>query len=319
MVSFRMTEGLLMQWRTVRQENVEKASRVVTKTSVTPSRRLGPVLVVGSAVLFSLSGVLTKSISAGSWTILMWRGLVGALGIGLYVRVANRERPLRDVFRVGGRGWLVGAVGAAGSVAFIVSFKHTYVANVSVIYAIAPFIAALLERLILAEPIRAKTLRTASVSLGGVVIIVAASIGSPNLLGDAAALAMTTLMALYMVLIRSFPNIDAVLTGAAGGLLLFATGWWFTDPLDVTPRDTLLLLAFGVVFGAATVLLIEGTRRLPAAEVGLLGTIETPVAIALAALLLNEVPPAASIAGSAVVLIAVLGHWYADERSTCAM
>ncbi len=276
-------------------------------------RSAGVLLVLGSAVLFSFSGVLTKAISAGSWTILVWRGIVGATGIGAYVWFVNRTRPARQVFRLGLRGWFIAAIGATGSVAFIVSFKNTWVANVSVIYATAPFIAAVLERIIRGEPMRARTMKTAAVSFAGVIVIVLGSLGSPNLLGDSAALVMVTMMAIYMVLIRTFPDVDAVLSGAAGGLLLFVVGWPIADPLDVTQRDALLLAAFGLVFAAATVLLIEGTRRLPAAEVGLLGSAETPIAIALAALLLQEVPPIASIAGSAIVLIAVLGHAWADR------
>lgn len=279
-------------------------------------RATGAILVLGSAVLFSFSGILTKAISAGSWTILVWRGLVGAIGIGGYVWFVNRDRQVRDVFQLGGRGWFVSAVGATGSVAFIVSFKNTWVANVSVIYATVPFIAAVLEWLVRGEPMRARTMKTAGVSFVGVVVIVLGSLGSPNLLGDSAALVMVTMMAIYLVLIRTFPEIDAVLTGAAGGLLLFVIGWPIAEPLDVTRRDAVLLMLFGLVFAAASVLMIEGARRLPAAEVGLLGSVETPVAIALAALLLSEVPPIASVIGSLIVLAAVLQHAWLERRST---
>lgn len=46
---------------------------------------LGAALVLGSAVLFSLSGILTKAIESDSWTILTWRGLIGGVGIAAYV------------------------------------------------------------------------------------------------------------------------------------------------------------------------------------------------------------------------------------------
>ncbi|MEM9565500.1 MAG: DMT family transporter [Actinomycetota bacterium] len=271
-------------------------------------RWLGSTLVLASAVLFSCSGVLTKAIEAGSWTILTWRGLIGALGIGGYVWWRDRSRPVAEVFRLGGRGWLVATVGAVGSVTFIVSFKNTFVANVSVIYATIPFVAAALERLFLGRSMRHRTLRAAMWSLVGVVIIVGGSLGSPTIAGDAVALLMVVLNALYMVLIRAFPDTDAVLAGAAGGPLLFAAGWFVGTPLDVTAADGLLLVAFGVVFAVATVLWIEGTRRISAAESGLLGSAETPVAIGLAWLVLGEAPPVASAIGALIVLAAVLGH-----------
>jgi drug/metabolite transporter (DMT)-like permease len=269
-----------------------------TYTDTAP-RWLGPVLVLASAVLFSFSGVLTKAIDAGSWTILTWRGLFGGVGIAIYVWVRNSHRPIREVFRVGRHGWLIATVGAIGSVTFIVSFKNT-------------FVAALLERLILGAPIRRRTLNAAAVSLIGVVIIIGGSLGSPNLDGDVVAIAMVGLNALYMVLIRTFPDTDSVLAGAAGGPLLFGAGWLFTDPLDVTAHDTLPLMVFGLVFAAATVLWIEGTRLIPAAESGLLGSAETPVAIAMAWIILSETPPLASIVGALIVLATVLVHARAD-------
>ncbi|MEM8707635.1 MAG: DMT family transporter [Actinomycetota bacterium] len=279
------------------------------------SRRwIGPTLVLGSAVLFSLSGVLTKAIAADGWTILTWRGLIGGVGIGAYVWLRSGRAPRRTTFRLGRRGWGIAAVGAIGSITFIEAFKNTLVANVSVIYATIPFVAAGLERVLLGEPVRRRTLRAATVTLLGVVLIVGGSLGSPNLDGDALAVAMVGLNALYMVLIRAFPETDSVLAGAAGGPMLFVAGWFFTEPLDVAGDDVVLLVLFGVVFAGATVLWIEGTRLIPASESGLLGSAETPVAIGLAWLLLSEAPPWTSLVGAVVVLVAVIGHSWVDLR-----
>ncbi len=131
----------------------------------------GPILVLASALLFSLSGVLTKRIEAGTWTILGWRGVVGGGWIAGYVWYRKRDRPVREVFRLGWQGWLLATVGGVGSISFIVAFKNTFVANVSVIYATIPFVAAVLERVILREPIRRRTLGAATASIGGVVVL----------------------------------------------------------------------------------------------------------------------------------------------------
>ncbi|RWC69564.1 MAG: hypothetical protein EOS71_27770 [Mesorhizobium sp.] len=42
------------------------------------------------------------------------------------------------------RGWLIVLEGVLGGIAFISAFKFTFVANVTIIYATAPFVAALL-------------------------------------------------------------------------------------------------------------------------------------------------------------------------------
>ncbi len=280
-----------------------------------PQRWVGPVLVLASAALFSLSGVLTKTIEAGAWTILGWRGVIGGAGIAAYVWFRKRDRPVREVFRLGWQGWLLATVGGVGSITFIVAFKNTFVANVSVIYATIPFVAAVLERVILREPIRRRTLGAATASIGGVVVVVGGSLGSPSLDGDLVAVAMVVLNALYMVLIRTFTDTDPVLASAASGPLLFAAGWLFADLAAVNARDAVLLIAFGLVFAGATVLWIEGTRLIPAAESGLLGSAETPIAIAMAWIILSEVPPIASGIGAAVVLLTILLHALPDLRS----
>lgn len=280
-----------------------------------PARWLGPALVLASAVLFSFSGVLTKAIDAGSWTILGWRGVIGGAGITAYVWFRRRDQPVRDVFRLGRQGWVLATVGGIGSVTFIVAFKNTFVANVSVIYATIPFVAALLERAILGEPVRRRTFNAATASILGVLVIVGGSLGSPNLDGDAVAIAMVLLNALYMVLIRTFTDTDPVLAGAASGPMLFVAGWFFADLLDVSGHDAALLIVFGLVFAGATVLWIEGTKLIPAAESGLLGSAETPIAIAMAWIILSEIPPIASIIGAAIVLVTILLHARPDIMS----
>lgn len=279
-------------------------------------RSVGIALVLASALVFSLSGVLTKAIDAGSWTIATWRGLIGGVGIGAYVWARNRGQPFSAVFRLGRQGWILAVVGSVASFAFIVAFKNTFVANVSVIYATIPFVAALLERVVLAEPVRARTQLSATFALVGVVIIVGGSLGTPNLRGDAVALLMVVLNALYMVLIRRFTETDVVLAGGASAILLFGLGWLFTDPTDVSGSDAVLLVLFGLAFAAAVVLWTEGTRLIPAAESGLLGSAETPLAIAMAWTLLAEVPPAASLVGGLIVLAVVLAHATADIRAS---
>jgi len=269
---------------------------------------LGAGLVLASALVFSLAGILTKLITADAWTIACWRGLVGGLLITLYVARIGRHRPPRECFRLGWRGWLIASVGALASLAFIAAFKLTYVANVAVIYATAPFLAAGLAWLLFRERLQARTALAAVVSLCGVAVVVSGGLGSDSLAGDGFALLMTLGCALYMVLIRAFRDGPVVWAGGVSGLQLFVLGWFVADPLAVSPQDALLMALFGASFAVATVLWTEGTRLITAAESGLIGTAETPFAILLAWLLLAELPPLGSFAGGAIVLAAVFAH-----------
>ncbi len=271
-------------------------------------RMLGVGLVGGSAAVFGLAGVLTKSIEADAITINCWRGLLAGGLIALYVFWRRRRETAPRPLRLGWRGWLLALVGAAASTAFISAFKNTYVANVAVIYATAPFMAALLGWLVIRERVRPLTLAAALLSLSGVGLMVFSGLGTGRLFGDGLALLMTALAALYIVLIRTFRDTPVVWAGAVSALMLFVFGWFLTDPLAVSAQDVLLLVAFGCSFAVASVMWTEGSRLIPAAEAGLLGSAEVPFAVVFGWILLSEIPPLATIAGGTIVLAAVFWH-----------
>jgi drug/metabolite transporter (DMT)-like permease len=283
-------------------------STVTATSSQGSERTLGIVLVGGSAAIFGLAGVLTKSIHADPLTINCWRGLVGGLLITGYVLWRRRGSDSPSSLALGWRGWLMAVLGALASIAFIAAFKHTYVSNVAIIYATAPFVAALLGWVLLRERVRSMTMAAAALSLCGVGLMVSSGLGSGNMLGDGLALSMTVMAALYMVLIRRFRDTPVVWAGAVSAFMLFALGWVVSDPLAISTMDAILLMAFGCSFAVASVMWTEGSRLIPAAEAGLLGSAEVPFATLFGWLLLSEAPPAATLTGGAIVLAAVLWH-----------
>lgn len=285
-----------------------------------PARATGIMLVTASAAFFALAGIFTRSITAGPWTIACWRGLVGATIIAAYVLWRERGQDMRDSLRLGRRGWALAIVSALSSIAFITAFKLTYVANVTIIYATVPFMAAGLERIVLGEHTRGSTILAALASLAGVAIMMLGGIGTGSLAGNLMAVLMTAGCALYMVLIRKFTDAPVVWTGAVAAFLLFLVGCIVTDPLDVTRHDAILMCAFGVSFAAAVILWTEGTRLVSAAESGLLGSAEVPLAILFAWIFLDELPPQASLIGGAVVIAAVFGYaaWNFRRRAAIA-
>lgn len=282
-------------------------------------RMLGVGLVGGSAAIFGLAGVLTKSIEADALTINCWRGLVGGLLISVYVFWRRGRETSPPPLRLGWRGWLLAMVGAVASIAFIAAFKNTYVANVAIIYATAPFMAALIGWLVIRERVRPLTLAAAGLSLSGVAMMVFSGLGTGRLFGDGLALTMTVLSALYMVLIRTFRDTPVVWAGAVSAFILFGLGWFVTDPLAISMQDAILLGAFGLSFAIASVMWTEGSRLIPAAEAGLLGSAEVPFAVFFGWILLAEIPPLATIVGGAVVLAAVLWHAIRDWLAARAL
>lgn len=273
-----------------------------------PARRLGIVLVLAACLPFALSGVFTKVITADIWSVLGWRGVFGGAITLLYVAWRGKGGSF------GARGWLMVAVGTAASITFLAAFRFTYVANVVLIYALTPFAAAGLGWLILREPVRPAVMGTALVSFGGVAVILSGGLGAPQLLGDGIALAMMLLAALFVVLARRFPGTDTMRVGIVSSALLFPVAMALGDPFAIGARDLAWSAAFGMSYAAGYILWMEGARRIPAAESGVLQLAETPVAIVLAWVILRELPPAATALGGAVVMGAVLHRALADLR-----
>lgn len=87
----------------------------------------------------------------------------------------------------------------------------------------------------------------------------------------------------------------------------------FAHILSVSDADWLYLAAFGVTqLGLGLLLLTEGSRRIPAAQVALIGSLDIPFAILLVWLAFSEVPPPLTMIGGGIILIAVLAHMRHD-------
>ena len=97
-----------------------------------------------AAVIWSTAGIFTKSVSADIWTILFWRGVFSTLFILVYLVWKQGRSVVSDAGKLGVPGWALATVGAAATVCFIASFKNTSIANVGIIYATVPFMAAVL-------------------------------------------------------------------------------------------------------------------------------------------------------------------------------
>lgn len=265
---------------------------------------VGVILLIVAAVTYSTAGIFTKGVVAGAWSVIFWRGVFAAgfttgwtLGKGTF---------RQNFFNMGKSGWAVGVIGAIGTAAFIPAFKLTSIANVSLIYAAAPLIAAMLAWLAIGERITRRTLAGSLLALIGVGVIVVGSIGSVNLTGDALALVMTTAMATIMVIYRVYPQTPGAGPSVMQSLFLIPPSLIFGAPFETAPFEIAVLAAFGLLFAIASVTLAEGAKRVPSGQTALLSALETPLAPILAFFIFAEMPSTATFTGGAVVLIAVL-------------
>ena len=274
---------------------------------------IGIMLLVAAAVTYSTAGIFTKGVVAGAWAVIFWRGLFAAAFTTGWTISQGTFR--NNFFGMGYSGRAVGIVGAIGTAAFIPAFKLTSIANVSLIYAIAPLIAAVLAWRFIGERLKIRTLVGSFCTFLGVGIIVSGSVGQISIQGDALALVMTTAMATIMVIYRKYPDTPGAGPSVLQSLILLPPSFALGAPFRTEPFEIFVLAAFGLLFAVASVTLAEGAKRVPSGQTALLSALETPLAPVLAFIVFTEVPNMATILGGSVVLIAVLMSIRNDEKT----
>ena len=270
----------------------------------TTTRTTGVALVVISAIVFSTAGIFTNGVSTDAWGVIFWRGVAAAGFTFAYLILRGHLRS--EIRSFGKHALLVTLLMAAGTAAFIPAFKLSSVANVALIYAAAPFVAAIMSWFFIKEAPSRTVLIASLAAFAGVLIIVSGSLGSGALLGDALALFMTLMMSATMVVYRKHPDTTAALPAALSSVVLLPVALMFGAPMLAPTAEMPILVLFGLIFAIASVTLSEGARRLPSAETALISTLEVPLAPVLALLILSEVPSVQGIIGGVIILCAVL-------------
>ncbi len=264
----------------------------------------GLLLMLGSALLFSTAGIFTKAVEASGWEVIFWRAFFSAILTAAIILWRGRWQA--EVTRMGRRGLLAAVIGACGTAAFLSAFKLTGVANVALIYSATPLVAALLAWVLLREAPGMTMLAGAALGIVGILAILAGSLGELSLIGDLLALVMALSLALLFVLYRAWPATPSMGPMALSCVLLLPVAAWLSEPSQTPPGEIALMACFGLVFAAASVMMFEAAKRMPSGQAGLISTSETPFAILLAWLILNEVPMLATFIGGALVMAGVL-------------
>ena len=271
------------------------------------SRLSGSLIVAVSAVAFSTAGLFTRVIPTDVWTMLFWRGVFGGLLIAAFVAWRERTGMRAAIAGVGSAGLLAAACSTLGTICFITALRKTTVADVTVIYATAPFIAAGIAWLWIREPPGLATLAASSLALTGVAIMCAGAFSSGQMLGDLLALIMTTLMALMMVVIRRNRHVSMLPAASLSAFTCAVLVLPLSHPTSVTAVDLGLLGLFGTTqFGLGLLLLTVGSRLISATRASLLANLELPFAPLWVWLAFGERPSQSTLIGGVIVCAAVL-------------
>lgn len=275
---------------------------------------LGIALVTAAAIAWSTSGLFTRLLSVDTPTILFWRGLFGALGMGLIMAVIPGAGGLGALRRLGRAGVAYAALTALSMLLFIAALRNTTVAHVAVITAMVPFFAAYLGWVILREVPQRAAIIASAVALIGVAIMAGLSTEG-RASGNALAVLMALCMAGMILISRRFSHIPALAATCLASALSAAATLPFITVTAVTPQELGILALFGLVnqvlgFG----LFALGARMLPPMQTALITALDAPLAPLWVWLIFMETPSGATLLGGTVVMLAVIGHIWRARR-----
>ena len=275
------------------------------------THRRAIAFMVVAATCWSSGGYLVRQLSiTGAWEIVFWRSLFMSLFVaGVLLALHGRRMPRAIV----AAGWpcLVSGVFLAGTFFFfIASLTRTTVANTNVLMSVSPFLAALAARLVLKEPVPLRTWLAMLVAFCGIVVMFADSLDAGRLTGNLLALGVSCCFAAQVTVLRRFhATVDMLPQVLVAGLVSLAIAAALAPPFAATGRDLGVLAIMGAVqLGTGCLLATAASRRLSATELGLLALLEPILGPVWVWVLMGENPGAATLAGGAVVLGAVLAN-----------
>ncbi len=278
--------------------------------------RLAGVGLVSLAMLaWSFSGVFTRLLTTDVLTAVAWRSFFGGVSLAACHVAVHRARAWTVLGPVGWAGAALVAAQAVCQICTVGSLYFAPVADVTLIYATAPFMAAGLAWGWLGERPQRRTVAAGIACLGGTLIIVAGSLGGRHGIGDLLALGMTLSFACVIVIPRARPDVATVPATVLGALVTFAIFAPASSPAALDLRNWSVLGGFGLTnFTVAMGLFVLGARRIPAAQAGLIAALDLLLAPAWVWLAFGERPGAAALLGGGVNAAAVAWHTLADLR-----
>lgn len=278
-------------------------------------------------VLWSTAGVVTRHVEkAGPFELVFWRSLF-ALGFIFAFLAFSRKNPLAEVRKSGIPGLFSGAMWAIMFTAFMLALNFTSTANTLVVMSVSPLLTALLARLMLSDPLPARTWVAIVASTIGLVWMFGAGFaahGARDIAGMAIALlvpvaAASNTIALRKVATRVDRRVDLVPAVMLGGALSCLIALPLAFPFQSTPKDIVLMALLGIFqLGLPCMLLVLASRALLAPEIALLGLLEVVLGPLWAWIGAGEVPARATLIGGAVVIGALLFNELAGFRRIMA-
>lgn len=285
-----------------------------------PRRAAALALMVAAPVLWSSAGVVTRHLErAPAFEQVFWRSLFACAFVAATLALFQKRTPLKSLRGAGWPGLFSGAMWAVMFTAFVVALSLTTTANTLVTMSVSPLLTVLLARMLLNDPVPARTWLAAGAAAAGIAWMFREGLSaadSRHAGGMLVAFLVPVASAANVIALRrSAARVDLVPAVMLGGALSSLIALPLALPFSATGRDVFLLALLGIFqLGLPCVLLVVASRALLAPEIALLGLLEVVLGPLWAWLGAGEVPARATLVGGIVVLAALAGNELAAFR-----
>ena len=274
--------------------------------------KLGILLVFCSALIWSFGGVIARFLATNDmWTIVLWRSLWAAAFLIGFMLIRDGWRGMIMLFRnIGPAGFAVTVCFAIGSTSFIVALSYTTVANILLIQAGVPLIAALIAWMTFGEKPAPATWVAIAAVIFGVGVMVSDSLGGEvSLIGNGLAVLVSVAFALATVITRRHAEVRMTPAVCLATIISACMAFALASGYAVTQADMLLLFAFGALnLGLGLACFVTGARLIPAAIAALIGTSEPVLGPIWVWLVHGETPSERTLLGGSLIVVALLAH-----------
>ena len=270
-------------------------------------RQRGWVLAALGMLLVSTDSYFVRLADIDGWTMAFLVSVV-SLPVQLALQRVVEGGDVVGAFRASPRGLAtVGILSGVSQVCFIIAITRTDVANVVVIVAASPIIAAVVGRVFFGERTNRRTWIAIGITVCGVVIVVSSSIGSPNLVGDLLALTAVAAFSTNMNVWRRYREQSRFIGLSIAASVTIVITVWFAAPLGLSTQVYLAAIGMGLLFNPiGRLCLTSAPRHAPASEVALFTPVETLAASAWAWIAFSEQPSTRTFLGGAVIFLGLL-------------
>lgn len=290
---------------------------IVSGPGIAERYRFGLICVLAATLFTSLGGILLRWVeSASGWQILFYRSASFVLVLRGFIALRHRGNVTKAFLDVGRPGLVVALCLGVSFAAYLLAMLETTVANVVFILNTVPFFAAIMAWIVLGEPIRPAFWVAMAAALVGLGFMLGDGVVAGSLAGSLLALVACLGFCAALVAMRQRRRVDMLPAVCLAGVVTMLLAAIRIERFVLSSHDLGIAIIFGVVqLGFQFLLMTEGSRYVPAAELALISRLSVVLAPLWVWVGVDEVPGRLTLIGGSIALVAVIAYSAAGLRT----